>query len=105
MNRQRGPRKINNSYSRERRQPVTRSGVLLFMKEEHKMPDYLCVMIAGSLVIGFILGRWRVPPDYCGDVIISADSETCTFALDIPADDISKYPELVFRVVEEKDSR
>ena len=52
------------------------------------MPDYLCVMIVGSLVIGFILGRWRVPPDYCGDVIVSADSETCTFALDIPADDI-----------------
>ena len=58
------------------------------MKEEYRMPDYLCVMIVGSLVIGFILGRWRVPPDYCGDVIISADSETCTFALDIPADDI-----------------
>ena len=75
------------------------------IKEEHKMPDYLCVMIVGSLVIGFILGRWRVPPDYCGDVIISADSETCTFALDIPADDIPKYHALVFRVVEEKDSR
>ena len=75
------------------------------MKEEYKMPDYLCVMIVGSLIIGFILGRWRVPPDYCGDVIISADSETCTFALDIPSDDIPKYHALVFRVVEEKDSR
>ena len=98
-------RKFYSFHSRERRQPVTRSGVLLFMKEEHKMPDYLCVMIVGSLVIGFILGRWRVLPDYCGDVIISADSETCTFALDIPADDIPQYHELVFRVVKEKDNR
>lgn len=69
------------------------------------MPDYLCIMIVGSLVIGFVLGRWRVPPDYCGDVIISADSEICTFALDIPADDIPKHHELVFRVVKEKDNR
>jgi hypothetical protein len=66
------------------------------------MADFYGVVIVGCLVIGFILGRWRVSPDYCGDVIVSADSETCTFALDIPADDIPQYKELVFRVVTEK---
>ena len=66
------------------------------------MPEELCVIMVVSLIIGFVLGRWRVPPDYCGDVIISRDSETCTFSLDIPADDIPKYHELVFRVVSEE---
>ena len=66
------------------------------------MAHFYCVVMVGCLIIGFILGRWRVPPDYVGDVIISKDSETCTFALDIPADDIPQYRELVFRVVTEK---
>ena len=65
------------------------------------MPEELCVMIVGSLIIGFILGRWRTK-EYCGDVIVSADSETCTFALDISADDIPLYHELVFRVVRQE---
>ena len=65
------------------------------------MPEELCVMIVGSLIIGFILGRWKTK-EYCGDVIVSADSETCTFALDIPADDIPLYHELVFRVVRQE---
>lgn len=66
------------------------------------MADCYSVVIVGCLIIGFILGRWRVPPDYVGDVIVSENSETCTFALDIPADDIPQYRELVFRVVTEK---
>ena len=65
------------------------------------MPEELCIMIVGSLIIGFILSRWRTK-EYCGDVIVFADSETCTFALDIPADDIPKYHELVFRVVRQE---
>ena len=69
------------------------------------MADFNCFVMVSCLVIGFILGRWRVPSDYCGEVIVSADSETCTFALDIPADDILQYQELVFRVVKEKDNR
>lgn len=68
------------------------------------MADFYCVVMVSCLVIGFILGRWRVPPDYCGDVIVSADSETCTFALDIPADDIPQYQELVFRVVHQEEA-
>ena len=66
------------------------------------MADFYCVVMVSCLIIGFILGRWRAPPDYVGDVIISKDSETCTFALDIPADDIPQYSELVFRVVTEE---
>ena len=66
------------------------------------MADCYSVVIVGCLIIGFILGRWRVPPDYVGVVIVSENSETCTFALDIPADDIPQYRELVFRVVTEK---
>ena len=66
------------------------------------MADFYCVVMVGCLVIGFILGRWKVPPDYVGDVIVSENSETCTFALDIPADDIPQYRELVFRVVTEE---
>ena len=66
------------------------------------MLDFYCVVMVGCLIIGFMLGRWRVPPDYCGEVIVSADSETCTFSLDIPADDIPQYSELLFRVVTEE---
>lgn len=65
------------------------------------MPDYICVIVVVSLLAGFICGRWRTK-EYCGDVIVSADSETCTFALDIPADDIPLYHELVFRVVRQE---
>lgn len=68
------------------------------------MEDFYGVVISVCLVIGFILGRWRVPPDYVGNVIVSKDSETCTFSLDIPADDIPQYRELVFRVVTEEKS-
>ena len=66
------------------------------------MPEYLCVMVVSSLIVGFILGRWRTK-EYCGDVIVSADAESCTFALDIPADDIPLYHELVFRVVSKEE--
>ena len=51
------------------------------------MAEYICVLFVTALIIGFILGRWRVK-EYCGNVIVSKDSETCTFSLDIPADDI-----------------
>ncbi len=68
------------------------------------MADKICVIMVVSLIIGFILGRWRVKV-YCGRVIVSADSETCTFSLDIPADDILKYPELTFRVVRSEENR
>lgn len=67
-----------------------------------KMADFYCVVIVVCLIIGFILGRWRTK-EYCGDVIISADAESCTFALDIPTDDIPLYHELVFRVVTKED--
>ncbi len=66
------------------------------------MPEYLCVMVVSSLIVGFILGRWRTK-EYCGDVIVSADAESYTFALDIPADDIPLYHELVFRVVSKEE--
>lgn len=66
------------------------------------MPEYLCVMVVSSLIVGFILGRWRTK-EYCGDVIVSADAESYTFALDIPADDIPWYHELVFRVVSKEE--
>ena len=66
------------------------------------MVDYYCIVIIVCLIIGFILGRWRIK-EYCGDVIVSTDSETCTFALDIDADEISNYDELVFRVVDMRD--
>ena len=66
------------------------------------MADFYCVVMTSCLVIGFILGRWRVPPDYSGKVSISPDSDTCTFSLDIPAEDIHFYRELVFRVVEQE---
>ena len=69
------------------------------------MSEEFCVIMVVSLLIGFILGRWRTPPDYCGEVIISEDLETCTFSLDIPADDIPRYRELVFRVVEQEKDR
>ena len=65
------------------------------------MSDAICVIMLGSLIIGFIIGRWWVP-NYCGDVIIAPDSETCTFSLEIPEEDIHLYRELVFRVVEKK---
>ncbi len=65
------------------------------------MPVYSCTLFVVALIIGFILGRWRVP-NYCGDVIVSSDS--CTFALDIPEDEIPLYQELVFRVVEKENS-
>ena len=65
------------------------------------MAEYICVLFVTALIIGFILGRWRVK-EYCGNVIVSKDSETCTFSLDIPADDIPQYSELVFRVVTEE---
>ena len=68
------------------------------------MADFYGVVISVCLIIGFILGRWRVRPDYVGDVIVSKDSETCTFSLDIPADDIPQYRELIFRVVTEENS-
>ena len=67
------------------------------------MPEYLCVMVVSSLIVGFILGRWRTK-EYCGDVIVSADAESYTFALDIPADDIPLYHELVFRVVTKEET-
>ena len=66
------------------------------------MPEYLCVMVVSSLIVGFILGRWRTK-EYCGDVIVSASAESYTFALDIPADDIPLYHELVFRVVSKEE--
>ena len=65
------------------------------------MAVYSCTLFVVALIIGFILGRWRVP-NYCGDVIVSSDS--CTFALDIHADEIRLYQELVFRVVEKENS-
>ena len=65
------------------------------------MAEYICVLFVTALIIGFILGRWRVKV-YCGDIIISEESGSYTFALDIPADDIPQYSELVFRVVTEK---
>ena len=68
------------------------------------MSEYICALVVCSLIVGFLLGRWRVK-DYCGDAIISESSETCTFALDIPADSISQYSELVFRVVTEEEHR
>lgn len=65
------------------------------------MAEYICVLFITALLLGFVLGRWRVKV-YCGDIIVSKDSETCTFTLDIPADSISQYSELVFRVVTEE---
>ena len=65
------------------------------------MAEYICVLFITALIIGFILGRWRVKV-YCGDIIISEESGSYTFALDIPADDIPQYSELVFRVVTEE---
>ena len=64
------------------------------------MSEYVCIIMVTSLIIGFILGRWR-EKNYCGDIIISKDS--CTFALDISKEDIPLYQELVFRVVNEED--
>ena len=61
------------------------------------MSDYTCVVMVVCLIVGFILGRWRIP-DYSGDVIVSGDS--CTFALDIPKEEIAQRQELVFRVVD-----
>ena len=65
------------------------------------MAEYTCVLFVTALLLGFVLGRWRVKV-YCGEIIVSEDSETCTFSLDIPADDIPQYSELVFRVVTEE---
>lgn len=67
------------------------------------MPEYFCVIVVTALIVGFILGRWRTK-EYCGDVIVSADAESCTFALDIPTDDIPLYHELVFRVVTKEET-
>ena len=64
------------------------------------MAEYICVLFVTALIIGFILGRWRVK-EYSGDVIVSEESGSCTFALDIPAEDIPNYRELVFRVKKE----
>ena len=65
------------------------------------MAVYSCTLFVVALIIGFILGRWRVP-NYYGDVIVSSDS--CTFSLGIPEDEIPLYQELVFRVVEKENS-
>ncbi len=62
------------------------------------MTKELCMIVVVCLVVGFLLGRWK-RKEYCGDVIVTEDAESCTFALDIPADDIPEYRELVFRVV------
>ena len=67
------------------------------------MAEYICVLFVTVLVIGFILGRYRVK-HYVGDVIVSEDSETCTFSLDIPADEIPQYSEMTFRVVKKGSS-
>ena len=67
------------------------------------MADSYCVVIVVCLIIGFILDRWRTKK-YCGDVIVSADTESCTFALNIPADSIYEYSELAFRVIREENS-
>lgn len=67
------------------------------------MAEYICVLVVASLIVGFICGRWHVK-EYCGDVIVSEESGFCTFALDIPPDDIPQYRELVFRVVTEEKS-
>ncbi len=67
------------------------------------MAEYICVLFVTALIIGFILGRWRVKV-YCGDIIISEAAESYTIALDIPAEDIPQYSELVFRVVTENKS-
>lgn len=64
------------------------------------MSEYICVMVVVSLIIGFICGRWRVT-EYSGEVIVSDESGSCTFALDIPAEEIPNYQELVFRVKKE----
>ena len=67
------------------------------------MPEYLCVIVVTARIVDFIRGRWRTK-EYCGDVIVSADAESCTFALDIPTDDIPLYHELVFRVVTKEET-
>ncbi len=67
------------------------------------MAEYICVLVVTALIIGFLCGRWRVK-EYSGDVIVSKESGSCTFALDIPAEDIPNYQELVFRVVKKEDS-
>ena len=64
------------------------------------MAEYICVLVVVSLLAGYLCGRWRVK-EYCGDVIVSEESGSCTFALDIPAEDIPNYRELVFRVKRE----
>ena len=67
------------------------------------MADFYCVTIVVCLIIGFVLGRWRVKV-YCGRVLVSEDSETCSFSLDIPQDDILNYDELTFRVVRREEN-
>jgi len=67
------------------------------------MAEYICVLFVTALLLGFVLGRWHERV-YSGDIIVSKDAETCTFSLDIPADEISQYSELVFRVVTEESS-
>lgn len=62
------------------------------------MSVQICIVFVVSLIIGFLLGRWR-PKDYCGDVIVTKDAASCTFALDIPREEIPLHHELVFRVV------
>ena len=66
------------------------------------MFDFYCVLMVSCLVIGLILGRWRVKV-YCGDILVTPDGESCTFSLDIPREEIPEHDELVFRVVR-KDS-
>ena len=67
------------------------------------MADKICVIMVVSLIIGFVLGRWRVKA-YCGRVLVSEDSETCSFSLDIPQDDILNYDELTFRVIRREEN-
>ena len=65
------------------------------------MSEYTCIIVVVSLIVGFFLGKWHYP-EYCGDVIVSKDS--CTFALDIPEDEITLHEELVFRVINKENS-
>lgn len=68
------------------------------------MAEYICVLFVTALLLGFVLGHWRIKV-YCGDIIVSKNAETCTFSLDVPADEIPQYSELVFRVVTEEEHR
>lgn len=69
------------------------------------MAELYCVVMVGCLVIRLIWGRCKVLPNYCSDVIISPGSETCTFVLNIPADDIPQNHELIFHVVRQEEAK